>query len=295
MFLKNKMNLSILIPSFNWNVYRLISDLTIQCQKEYKPDCYEIICIEDGSTCLFENNKITELNNVQYQVLKNNIGRASIRNLLAKKAKFEWLLFIDCDSKIIQQNFIQNYKIQSQSTQKDHIYYGQTIYQKNNQPDTILHERYGLIVESKSKKTHFSSHHFLIKKELFEQAGFDEQLQLYGYEDVLFEVKSNFQFKFIDNPLYHIGLKKTDDFLKDCELGLKNLLNYTDQKDVVRKIKILKWWKRLSRIHYIILKIFIYFQSSILKNLKSKNPRIVLFQFYKLGLLIKLKRDSIKN
>ena len=123
MFLKNNMNLSILIPCFNWNVYQLISNLATQCQKEYNPDCYEIICVEDGSTCLFENNKITQLKNVQHQVLKNNIGRASIRNLLAKKAKFEWLLFIDCDSKIIKQDFIKNYKTQSQSTQQNHIYY----------------------------------------------------------------------------------------------------------------------------------------------------------------------------
>ena len=289
------MNLSILIPCFNWNVYQLIVELTKQCQKEYSANCYELICIEDGSTHLFDNNKISHINNVQYQVLNKNIGRASIRNLLARKAKFKWLLFIDCDSKIIKQDFIKKYKTQSQTKQKNHIYYGQTIYEKNNQTATILHAKYGSKIESKSKKTNFSSHHFLIKKEVFKQAGFDEQIQLYGYEDILFQIKSDFQFKYIDNPLYHIGLKKADDFLKDCELGLKNLLNYTEQKDVVQKIKILKWWKLLSFTHYVILKIFIYFQAGMLKNLKSTKPTLALFQFYKLGLLIKLQRDSIKN
>ena len=289
------MNLSILIPCFNWNVYQLIVELTKQCQKEYSANCYELICIEDGSTHLFDNNKISHINNVQYQVLNKNIGRASIRNLLARKAKFKWLLFIDCDSKIIKQDFIKKYKTQSETKQNNHIYYGQTIYEKNNQTATILHAKYGSKIESKSKKTNFSSHHFLIKKEVFKQAGFDEQIQLYGYEDILFQIKSNFQFKYIDNPLYHIGLKKADDFLKDCELGLKNLLDYTEQKDVVQKIKILKWWKLLSFTHYIILKIFIYFQAGMLKNLKSTKPTLALFQFYKLGLLIKLQRDSIKN
>jgi len=110
MFLKNKMNLSILIPCYNWNVYRLILDLSIQCQKEYNSSLYEIICIEDGSVNLFENNKISNLKNVKYEILSNNIGRSAIRNLLAKKAKFEWLLFIDCDSEILTKDFVKKYK-----------------------------------------------------------------------------------------------------------------------------------------------------------------------------------------
>ena len=289
------MNLSILIPCYNWNIYQLIFDLTKQCQEEYNTNSYEIICIEDGSTHLFENNKTSKLKNVKYQILKKNIGRAAIRNLLAQKAKFEWLLFIDCDSKIITQDFIKKYKIQSQKKQKNHIYYGQTIYQKNTLQATILHEKYGKKIESKSKKNNFSSHHFLIQKKLFKKASFDETIQSYGYEDILFQIKSNFQFTYINNPLFHIGLKKTDDFLKDCESGLKNLCNYTEEKDVIQKIKILKWWKQLSLIHYLILMLFICLQENIIKNLKSKQPSLLLFQFYKLGLLIKLKRDSIKN
>lgn len=295
MFLKNKMNLSILIPCYNWNVYQLILDISIQCQKEYNSSLYEIICIEDGSLNLFENSKISNLKNVKYEILSNNIGRSAIRNLLAKKAKFEWLLFIDCDSEILTKDFVKKYKIQSQTNQKDQIFYGETVYKKLNNPKTILHEKYGRKIESRSKEKNFSSHHFLIKKTAFKHISFDEKIKTYGYEDVLFQIKSQLEFRYINNPLYHTGLKNANDFLYDCESGLKNLYNYKQQKEIVEKIKILKWWKKLSFAHYLINKIFLLFKPIIVHNLKSKHPSLLLFQLYKLGIIINLNLNTVKN
>jgi len=99
--------LSILIPCYNFNIHNLVKDIWKQ-GKLLKIN-FEIICIEDGSSEMFLNHNIKNLQYVNYIVNQENIGRSKIRNLLAKKAKFNWLLFIDCDSKINNNKFLSNY------------------------------------------------------------------------------------------------------------------------------------------------------------------------------------------
>ena len=77
--------LSILIPTYNYNVEALVSELhaqTTACDIEF-----EILCYDDGSTNLElieENKSIELLTHTTYKVLDVNIGRSAIRNLLVK-------------------------------------------------------------------------------------------------------------------------------------------------------------------------------------------------------------------
>ena len=119
--------LSILIPCYNYSVNKLVQNIHIQT--EIEKINYEIICAEDGSTKLFTNSKIKKLKNVRYIINKENIGRSKIRNYLAKKAKYNWLLFIDCDSKIENKYFIKNYL--NNTKFDEFVIYGKTTYQKN--------------------------------------------------------------------------------------------------------------------------------------------------------------------
>ena len=301
--------ISILIPCYNWNTSKFIKDLHVLCTKTPSLNDFEIICIEDGSTNYFSNNSIQKLKHVKYEILKKNIGRSAIRNLLAKKACFEWLLFIDCDSKIATEHFILNYieairtsrDLQQQiknrvnniaNTRNSYIYYGESLYEKKETKNT-LHQKYGNKIESKRKKDIFSSHHFLIHKLAFKQNQFDENITSYGYEDVLFQIKHPYCFQHIKNPLYHIGLKNNENFIKDCETGLKNLLKYNRDKNIIRKIKLLKWASILAfwGLRKPILFVFNILKSLILTNLLSKNPSLLLFQFYKLGFFLKMECD----
>ena len=100
-------NLSILIPCHNWNLLKLVNDLNQLCIKSKSLNNFEIICIEDGSKKLFKNFKIEQIENAHYSILNKNIGRSAVRNKLARSANFEWLLFIDCDSEIVDDNFIE--------------------------------------------------------------------------------------------------------------------------------------------------------------------------------------------
>jgi len=66
--------LSILIPTFNYNIVKLVKDLHQQALEQYID--FEIIVMEDGSTqFLVENKEIEKFKNCKYIVLDNNIGR----------------------------------------------------------------------------------------------------------------------------------------------------------------------------------------------------------------------------
>jgi glycosyltransferase involved in cell wall biosynthesis len=102
--------LSILIL-YNYNAYPLVKKLHSQCL-EATID-FEIFCIDDASNEYESNNNQFNLYQIA-SILPKNIGRSSIRNLLASKSKKKWLLFLDCDTE--NNNFIANYVNQINSS-----------------------------------------------------------------------------------------------------------------------------------------------------------------------------------
>ena len=298
MCVNNNINLSILIPCYNWDVYTLIQNLHILCQANSKLENFEIICVDDASKECFSNSKVSKLSNVKYEKLKINIGRSKIRNLMARKAKYEWLLFIDADSKIHNSDFIANYiyAINSDLSPRT-LYYGSTIYsEKKPKKEKILHWSYGQKIESKTKQFNFASHHFLIEKKLFStkyNVKFDESIKSYGYEDLFFVIDHNLHTIYIDNPLYHVGLKDADKFIDDTENALQNLIKHSSIKHIEHKIKIINTANLFCKIYLdkIVTIIFRKLKSFILKNLHSRNPSILCLQFYKLGYFLDQKNQ----
>ena len=296
---KNKATISILIPCYNWDIYDLVFDLHELCKKSFKIDQFEIICVEDNSKYCFNNEKISKLQHVKYKKLAQNIGRSKIRNLLAKKAIHEWLLFIDADQKIINNKFIEIYINQiinhnSSKSEDKIIYYGSTTYpSKTIGKNTELHWKYGSNTEAKRKKYVFSSHHFLISKNCFSEhkTRFNENIESYGYEDVFFILENNLETIYIENPLLHIGIKKTEKFIRQTESSLRNLSNqYQLTSNPEKMIRILYLQKTIANMGLtkITLNLFNISKSIILTNLHSKHPSIWLFQFYKLGFFSQL-------
>ena len=153
--------LSILIPVYNWDITSLVSNLKKQCDDSGIE--YEIIVVDDCSEKSFQahNQTISSFKNVSYTELSENISRAKIRNLLAEKASFPYLLFIDCDAEIDNTCFINNYLAECQGTT---IVCGGIKYD-NVCPnkDFLLRWKYG--IKRECKNTDFSSFNFLISKE----------------------------------------------------------------------------------------------------------------------------------
>lgn len=290
--------LSILIPTYNYNITNLVQALHKQSEKQQIN--YEIIVMDDSSAHEFQktNKSISKLNHVVYLELNDNIGRAKIRNKLADKASFPYLLFLDCDSKLTSKNYIRRYL---PFCNGDTIVCGGTAYSKNapKNKNLILHWRYGsnrevipAVFRAEKPNNSFKTNNFLISKSIFNTIRFNENIVDYGHEDTLFGyelAKHGFQIKHIDNPVIHTGIEMNTEFIQKTKEGIKNLkyiiqVNGTEKK-LIKDIKILQYYKFVRDIRFttIVGRLFRLFEPAMYKNLTGKKPSLFVFDLYKLG------------
>jgi hypothetical protein len=286
--------LSILIPVYNYDVFALVNNLHNQCTKS--KITFEILCLDDASNLFtIENQRITQFENTSFLTLESNIGRSAIRNLLAKKANFENLLFLDADTIPVHDNFILNYIFQINNEEK--IVYGGISYQSEKpSKEKLLRWVYGRKRESispiernKNPSKFALVSNLLIQKEIVKIYPFDETIHEYGYEDLLFFsiLKSkDIQIIHIENPTYHLNLESSNVFLDKTKTALKNLKILKNSKKLSQEdSKIIAASEYLKKMK--LIQIFTYFfittQAKIEQNLISEKPSLFLFDLYKLG------------
>ncbi|MHB9056807.1 MAG: glycosyltransferase family 2 protein [Paludibacteraceae bacterium] len=297
--------LSILIPAYNYNITRLIHELHGQSLNAYVD--FEILVIEDGSTQFLEENKaVADLEFCNYTVLTKNIGRSAIRNRLANEARYEHLLFLDCDSEVFMPHFIEKYL---SFTKENAVVIGGTAYDPDNKsPEYSLRLKYGREREAKSALerekdggySHFSTFNFLISKKIFNQIRFDETIQGYGHEDTLFghkiaELKCDMHH--IDNPLLHKGLDDNMTFIRKTEESTRNLyfLYKTGRYPFLEnQSKLLFTFNQFKKRNFIndLASLFPILKPVLLRNLKSAFPSLRMYDFYKLLFLAKISRSD---
>jgi glycosyltransferase involved in cell wall biosynthesis len=219
--------ISILIPAYNQNIIRLVTDLQQQAVESTVD--FEIIVMEDGSEkWVKENELIGEMQNCRHFIIENNIGRSAVRNKLADEAKYKHFLFIDGDAEIASPNFINRYLT---FCKEDCVVIGGTSYDSNEtNPNYSLRLKYGRERESrnadKRKKSNFATFNFLISKCIFNRIRFDDSIRGYGYEDMLFGHQLHqlgYKIIQIENPLIHKGLDDNETFIRKTEEGARNL------------------------------------------------------------------------
>ena len=292
--------LSICIPIHNFNVTELINKLSQQIKKTDL--LCEIILIDDCSEEEFKKiNEDVCKKEICIQ-LGENISRAKIRNLFLKYAKYDYLLFLDCDTIIISDDFVAKY-ISAICENENDVICGGVIYD-NNRPERskMLRWKYGIKKESKpfnirafSPNKSFMTSNFIINRKIFEQTKFDERITEYGHEDTLFGFmlkKKGIGVKHINNPVLHGDIDFNIGYLKKTEKGIVNLihiLSYVDyDPQFIQDVTVLKIYKNLSskKLIGIINILFICFKP-LLKFLFIKGyVNLMLFDFYKLGILI---------
>jgi glycosyltransferase involved in cell wall biosynthesis len=287
--------LSILLPTYNYNITKLATDLHQQALDQYVD--FEIIVMEDGSTLFKDENKtVSNLEFCQYIVLPQNIGRSAIRNKLADTAKYDHLLFLDCDSELGSRNFIQKYLA---FCKEDTVVVGGRIYDDNESDPTrslILtygrkRERYNRPGMNQNIHKMFMTPNFLISKSIFNRVRFDETIIGYGHEDTVFGLELQLlgiDFSLIDNPVIHMGLEDNETYIKKNEYALENLYRiYIGGKypSLESKSKVLSVFIKMKKYKLHGLIRFAYRLSKLLlvRNLKGLHPNLTLFDFYKLG------------
>lgn len=160
-----------------------------------------------------------------------NLGRVGIRNLLARQAETEWLLFLDVDSVIPDSDFIRRY--QKASSQAD-VVAGGTLYTPEQEGAGSLRHRYGMgreMVPASLRQEHpyarLALNNLLIRREAFFSAGgLDTGIQGYGHEDTLLGrqlERIRARILHIDNPVLHTGLEDDARFIAKSEEGARNL------------------------------------------------------------------------
>lgn len=300
--------LSILIPVYNYNAVSLVQDLYEQATQADIP--FEILLLDDNSdnNCKRENTVLRDFPNTTLFELPTKAGRAIARNFLAGQAKYDYLLFMDCDSETVDKKFIARYLPYCKG--KDIVVCGGTAYKKQKPDnDSYLRWIYGIRCETKSAaqrnkspNSRFSTFNFLIARELFMSIRFNELLRNYGHEDTLFGLelqKNNYPVTHIDNPLYHTGIDSNDIYLEKTRQGVENLKilmeQYPDKEKLIQDIRLLKYYAFLEKTHTtsIFFLHFRLYKSLMLANFHSRMPNLTLFNLYKLGYLCSLKYRSI--
>lgn len=295
--------LSILIPIYNHNAFNLVSELNKQCIESGIE--YEIICQDDASNSPLNsfNEEINKLSNCSFITLKQNVAHRQNRNLLAKKAKYDWLLFIDGDSKIMQQDFIQNY---IDNTKKFKVIYGGRVHPKvcpSNQQK--LRWKYGKFIEDKTAIERLKNPHksllfnnTLILKSEFNKVKFDSEITLYGHDDTQFSYelsKIKSKVNHIENPILHDDIDDNKKYLKKTEESLESLVVlYNSNKISPNFVSILKlnaFLKNTGLLFFVRFG-FKIFKNILQKQILSKNTSLTLFNIYRIGYLCSLKENK---
>lgn len=295
--------ISICIPVYNFNVVPLVKELLIQIEHL---QC-EILLIDDASTeFVKENNELKE--KVDLIVLDKNVGRARIRNLFLTYAQYDYLLFLDCDSLVENDDFISNYIKFIQQNEVQVVCGGREY--AIDQPDLkhMLRWKYGVESESKSANQRvempyrsFMTNNFIVRKDVLEHIRFDESLTLYGHEDTLFGFelkKKNVLISHIDNPIRNGHLETNTEYLLKTEESIVNLVQIvreiSDPLDFYKDVRLLDYYQSVQQKRHVWSLKLLFFVSKkrLTKKLVAGTATIKEFNYYKLMLLVKLMEES---
>jgi hypothetical protein len=286
--------LSILIPTYNYNVYPLVTELKSQADALGIP--YEILVQDDASkSFLEENTEINLLQHCSYTLNHENLGRGNNINLLNNRAQFEYVLIMEADAFPEKKTYLKDLTASiNQDTQV--LFAGVTYPNEKPEKDKLLRWKYGNERESIPLTDRLKNpYHFVftwnlvLKKELLSNYHFPYNVKDYGYEDVVFikQLKeNNIPIQHIENRLVHFNSETSLVFIEKTEKAI-NTLNQLilDKKLEVKDTKIGKVYNIITfwQLDFLISFLFKKVSKSIIKNLTSSNPSLILLDLYKLG------------
>jgi glycosyltransferase involved in cell wall biosynthesis len=291
--------ISVLIPTYNYTCYKLVSDIHEQLERSGVK--YEVIVAEDGSkdqVSIIANQKIAELPNCKHIINKENLGRARIINFLINESKGDWCVIMDSDAQVVTTTFIKTYADYSK-TDSDVIVGSLVNPEKPPMPNATLRYKYEKAAEkfrtveyrNANPYARFTTFNFMARRSVLLEVPFDERCIEYGYEDTLMGLELKRKGKevlHIDNPLMHLGFDSNSVFLRKTETSLhslkkieKDMLPYTPLGRMVIKL-------RSMSLASIVCVIFKLAQPLLKANLLGNKPNLIVFSFYKLGYYLSL-------
>lgn len=295
------MKLSICIPVYNFDVRELVYDLKKQITRN-ELDA-EILLIDDASDEYIKmlNNEL-DLYVESFVQLEKNVGRSQIRNLFLYYSTGDYLLFLDCDGKVIDKNFVKSYvDFITENPQTKVIYGGRVVSDEMPETDFLLRwkfakERENLGVEARRQIPYlsFQTNNFVVKRAVLKKVNFNPQFQKYGYEDLLFAMDlkaQNTEIQHIENPIFNNDLESNEVYLKKVEESVESLRSMIRNKHIypkIQDIKLVKVYKKFKETgaDFAFRKLFGIRKKRIAAKLLSGQASLRYLDFYKLGLLL---------
>lgn len=303
-------DLSILLPSYNNVCVSLVQVLQRQADalmgKLDKPFRYEIIVADDCSTdaaCIDANRVIGDMLHCRYLRMEQNVGRAQIRNVLISESRGDYVLLIDSDLFLCDDNYLYKY-----ATSTADVVYGGTriggegLAMVDNEANTEnLKGNLRYIYEKKAEPSHravfrqlrpnqeISVCNLYARRDIMEAHPFDSRFKAYGYEDVLFGkrlAESGIEVTHIDNPVLINEFEPNYVFVKKTEEAILTLCRFEQDLEGYSNLKT----KVTTLGRYIPLSLFRLWHR-IMKNKEKRNltgskPSLLLFKLYKLGFFL---------
>lgn len=233
-----KPRLSILIPTYNWNLSRLIEALRREIEAGDLQDLVEVKSYDDAST----DHRLRDLNRAlfaagrrsweDYREMPRNQGRAKTCNALAEAARGEWLLILDADVVPDSPDFLRSYFAEMGRDRADAICGGTGYSQRTMtgpEYDFYVHlvTTAGQSDAAKRNRVPWKivlTSNMLVKREVFRRLPFDSRFVTYGYEDQEWgiRVKNAFRLLHVDNTVSHLGLQTKEELYKKLRLSIGN-------------------------------------------------------------------------
>ena len=289
-----KNELSILIPVYNDVCTDIVSKLLSLCKRRAQRQTsflYEIIVADDASpihSTTEANAAINNMDNCRFVVKEQNSGSAATRNFLAWESKYEWLLFLDCDMQIADEDFIDRYMDDDhQGVVNGGIAIGQG-------PKGNLRFRYEKACEEQHTADRrqarpyqsFRSTNFLIERNVMLSNPFDERFQKSGYEDVMFgkQLKdAHIPVTHIDNPTLMVDFEENTAYMDKIDRSLLTLCRFRSELRGFSKIITAEENVHLGIVKYIVRLWHRLFGSIERRNLCGQHPHLKVFNIYRLG------------
>lgn len=295
-------SLSILLPTYNSVCLQLVETLHSQCEA-MEGLRYEIIVADDGSTdrsTVSANEAIGRLSHCRLICREQNTGRAAIRNFLAREARYDWLLFMDSDRKPGSKDFVRTYveghweavvcgglrvEGDAELLKGNLRYRAEKRYERHNSPQERRQRPYD----------NFNTSNFMTRREILLQHPFDERFRRYGYEDVMWGKTlrdHHIGIAHTDNPIVIDDYESNPDFVAKTEEGMHTLARFADELEDFSGV--VRTWRRVRRMH--LAKMLGWWHRLLAPRMKRQltgnNPRLFVFNMYKLTLFCTIKQES---
>jgi len=284
------MKLSILIPTYRYDPRPLVRSLCGMLPGET-----EILVGDDHSATPEAEAYLADLGrweHVRVVRQEENRGAAAMRNLLAREAQGEYLLFLDSDALPLHSSFLREYL---SLLPTDEVICGSICHEATlPSPDVTLRWTYEKRAErrftakrrNRRPYQNFRTFNFLVPRPTMLACPFDETVRLSGYEDTLAGrtlMARGIRIRHIENPLLNMGLEDNETFLRKTERQLRTLYEKRLELQDFSSLLGLYRWFRLTGTAPLLRLLHRCFSAAERRNLLSTKPHIWVFQLYKLG------------